>query len=99
MITYDGILLCDKPYGMSSHKAIENLRQTIGQKKIGHTGTLDPRATGLLIVCLGRATKIAQFLAVSDKTYICHINDAGRLRWSLLQAQEARIITALTVEQ
>ncbi len=73
MITYDGILLCDKPYGMTSHKVIENLRQAIGQKKIGHTGTLDPRATGLLIVCLGRATKIAQFLSVTDKTYEAEI--------------------------
>ncbi len=73
MITYDGILLCDKPFGMTSHKVIENLRQAIGQKKIGHTGTLDPRATGLLIVCLGRATKIAQFLSVTDKTYEAEI--------------------------
>jgi len=73
MISYDGILLCDKPFGMTSHKVIEKLRQVIGQKKIGHTGTLDPRATGLLIVCLGRATKIAQFLTVTDKTYEAEI--------------------------
>jgi len=73
MITYDGILLCDKPYGLTSHKVIEKLRQVIDQSKIGHTGTLDPRATGLLIICLGRATKISQYLSVSDKTYEAEI--------------------------
>ncbi len=69
MAQYDGILLCKKPFKMSSHDVINNLRRAIGQKKIGHTGTLDPRATGLLVVCLGRATKISQFLSNYDKTY------------------------------
>lgn len=69
MTQYNGILLCKKPYKMSSHDVINNLRRVIGQKKIGHTGTLDPRATGLLVVCLGRATKISQFLTDCDKTY------------------------------
>lgn len=73
MIQYDGILLCKKPYGMSSHKVISELREIVGQKKIGHTGTLDPRATGLLIICLGRATKIAQFLEDLDKSYDAQI--------------------------
>jgi tRNA pseudouridine55 synthase len=73
MITYDGILLCDKPYGLTSHKVIEKLRIITDQKKIGHTGTLDPRATGLLIICLGRATKISQFLSISNKTYEAEI--------------------------
>ncbi|UCD94108.1 MAG: tRNA pseudouridine(55) synthase TruB [Candidatus Zixiibacteriota bacterium] len=69
MIQYDGILLCKKPFGISSHEVINRLRQIIGQKKIGHTGTLDPRATGLLVICLGRATKVAQFLEDMDKAY------------------------------
>ena len=73
MVQYDGILLCNKPYGVSSHDVISNLRQAIGQRRIGHTGTLDPRATGLLVICLGRATKIAQFLAEEDKTYEAEI--------------------------
>jgi tRNA pseudouridine55 synthase len=58
---------------MSSHKVISILREAVGQKKIGHTGTLDPRATGLLIICLGRATKIAQFLSDLGKTYEAEI--------------------------
>ena len=69
MSRYNGILLCDKPYKMSSHDVINRLRGVIGQKKIGHTGTLDPRATGLLVACLGRATKLSQFLTGLDKTY------------------------------
>jgi tRNA pseudouridine55 synthase len=73
MTQYDGILPCDKPYGISSHKVIGTLRQVIGQKKIGHTGTLDPRATGILLICLGRATKIAQFMENLDKTYEAQI--------------------------
>ncbi len=73
MLQYDGILLCEKPYGISSHDLISDLRQIIGQRRIGHTGTLDPRATGLMVVCLGRATKIAQFLADVDKTYEAEI--------------------------
>jgi tRNA pseudouridine55 synthase len=70
---YDGILLCHKPYGMTSHEVVNALRCSIGQKKIGHTGTLDPRATGLLILCLGRATKIARFLSDNDKEYRAEI--------------------------
>jgi len=73
MDQYDGILLCSKPYGISSHKIISQLRPIIQQKKIGHTGTLDPRATGLLVLCLGRATKIAQFLENFDKSYEAQI--------------------------
>ncbi len=73
MLQYEGILLCRKPYGMTSHDIIHELRLTVGQKKIGHTGTLDPRATGLLVICLGRATKIAQFLSETDKTYEAEI--------------------------
>jgi len=73
MAQYDGILLCSKPFGMTSHAVVSNLRQIIGQEKIGHTGTLDPRATGLLIICLGRATKIAQFLSDMDKSYEAEI--------------------------
>jgi len=73
MINYEGILLCDKPIGMTSHKIVDILRKITGRKKIGHTGTLDPQATGLLVMCLGRATKITQFLIDADKTYEAEI--------------------------
>lgn len=66
---YNGVLLLDKPVGISSHDAVSQIRRIIGQKRVGHTGTLDPLAEGLLVLCLGTATKVAQFLSGVDKTY------------------------------
>ena len=65
----DGIVLLDKPSMMSSNQAIQKIKKEFSLNKIGHTGTLDPLATGLLPLCLGKATKIARFLIDSDKTY------------------------------
>jgi tRNA pseudouridine55 synthase len=69
MPRYDGIILIDKAGGITSHDAIDALRKITGQRKIGHTGTLDPLATGLLVICLGRATKLTPFMTLEDKTY------------------------------
>jgi tRNA pseudouridine55 synthase len=66
---YHGILLLDKPSGISSHTAVDRVRKIIGQRSIGHAGTLDPAAEGLLILCLGRATKVVRFLTADEKTY------------------------------
>jgi tRNA pseudouridine55 synthase len=73
MAEFEGILLCNKPLGMSSHDMVDFLRKTTGLKKIGHTGTLDPLATGLLVVCLGRATKIVRFIVDTRKIYQAQI--------------------------
>jgi tRNA pseudouridine55 synthase len=70
---YNGVLLYDKPSGVSSHDAVLDIRRTINQRRAGHTGTLDPLAEGLLVICLGQATKIAQFLSDFDKTYEAEI--------------------------
>ncbi|UCD64221.1 MAG: tRNA pseudouridine(55) synthase TruB [Candidatus Zixiibacteriota bacterium] len=64
-----GVLLVDKPAGMTSHDAVQKIRRQVGQRRVGHTGTLDPQATGLLVVCLGQATKLSRFLSEMDKTY------------------------------
>ena len=64
-----GILLIDKPAGMTSHDVVDRVRKASGIRKVGHTGTLDPGATGLLILCLGRATKLSDFFVGLDKTY------------------------------
>ncbi len=66
---YHGTLLVDKPGGMTSHDAVQRVRRAIGERRIGHAGTLDPAARGLLTLCIGRATKIARFLTGCDKTY------------------------------
>jgi tRNA pseudouridine55 synthase len=65
----DGILLIDKPAGPTSHDVVARLRRVTGERSIGHTGTLDPRATGLLPLVLGRATRLASLLTGADKTY------------------------------
>lgn len=65
----NGIININKEKGFTSHDVIAKLRGIIGQKKIGHTGTLDPDATGVLPVCLGRATKVCDLLTNKDKTY------------------------------
>jgi len=65
----DGVLNINKPAGITSHDVVDRIRRTTKMKRVGHTGTLDPMATGVLPVCLGRATKIVQFLIAQDKEY------------------------------
>jgi tRNA pseudouridine55 synthase len=65
----DGILLVDKPQGWTSHDVVAKVRRITGQRRIGHTGTLDPMATGLLVLCLGNATRLVEFLTGHDKRY------------------------------
>lgn len=65
----DGILNINKPADMTSHDVVDQLRRLLREKKVGHTGTLDPDATGVLPVCLGKATKIIQFLQDDEKGY------------------------------
>ncbi|HWA24065.1 MAG TPA: tRNA pseudouridine(55) synthase TruB [Lacunisphaera sp.] len=65
----EGVLLVDKPKGLTSHDVVYRLRRKLGMKKIGHAGTLDPMATGLLIMLIGKATRISQYLISTDKVY------------------------------
>jgi tRNA pseudouridine55 synthase len=65
----DGLLLIDKPAGPTSHDVVARMRRALREKRIGHTGTLDPAATGVLALVLGRATRLARFLSASDKSY------------------------------
>src|SRR5579871_2077806 len=68
-MSLSGILIIDKPEGMTSHDVVNRLRLRFRHTKIGHLGTLDPMATGVLPVCLGKATRIAQFLDGAPKEY------------------------------
>lgn len=67
---FDGALLVDKPSGPTSHDVVDRLRRHLGIKKVGHAGTLDPMATGLLVILLGRGTKLSEPLMASDKVYV-----------------------------
>lgn len=69
----DGVLLLDKPLGFSSNQALQKVKWLFQAAKAGHTGTLDPLATGVLPICLGEATKFAQYLTDADKTYIARV--------------------------
>lgn len=66
-----GVLVVDKPRGMSSHDVVARVRRAAGQKSVGHAGTLDPMATGVLVVLLGEATKLTPWVTADDKTYAC----------------------------
>lgn len=65
----NGVLVVDKPKGITSFDVVREVRRALGQKKVGHTGTLDPMATGVLPVCVGEGTKIAQFITEATKAY------------------------------
>ena len=71
--TVHGLVLVDKPAGMTSHDVVYKLRKHFGEKRIGHAGTLDPDATGLLVVGVGNATRLIRFMGDMDKTYSCEI--------------------------
>ncbi len=66
---YNGILLIDKPAGITSHDVVARVRKILKMKKVGHAGTLDPNATGLMIILLGKGTKASQYLMSKDKVY------------------------------
>src|SRR5207248_9714986 len=64
-----GILNLDKPRGMTSHDAVAAVRRILGVRAVGHTGTLDPEASGVLVLCLGESTQFARFFEMLEKTY------------------------------
>lgn len=88
----DGILLIDKPSGITSHDAVDEVRRALEVRKVGHAGTLDPLATGLLVMGVGRATRLLRFLGGLDKEYL----GTGRLgaRTDTLDAEGTIVGTA-----
>jgi len=73
----EGLLLVDKPSGMTSHDVVQRVRRIYGERSIGHLGTLDPFATGLLVLLLGRATRLATFIETEPKVYEAAIEFGG----------------------
>lgn len=65
----NGVVVIDKPKGLTSHDVVQQARTILGVSRIGHTGTLDPLATGVLVLCVGKATRIARYLEADDKEY------------------------------
>jgi tRNA pseudouridine55 synthase len=92
MLLMDGVLIIDKPAGMTSHDVVARVRKIIREKRVGHTGTLDPFATGVLVLLIGRATRIAQFLSGAEKEYDAQIRlgystDTGDITGTRLQTE------------
>ncbi|WP_269900143.1 tRNA pseudouridine(55) synthase TruB [Paenalcaligenes faecalis] len=98
----DGVLLLDKPVGLSSNHALQRARRAMDARKAGHTGTLDPFATGLLVCCFGKATKLSGLLLDADKAYEATIQlgsetDSGDLTGTVVA--NAEDFTGVTEEQ
>ena len=95
----DGVLLLDKPVGLSSNDALIKAKRILNAKKAGHTGTLDPFATGLLPLCFGEATKFSQDLLEADKTYLTTVHlgqrtDTGDTEGQVLERSEVNVTVA-----
>src|SRR4030095_16621573 len=68
-----GAIIIDKPEGLTSHDVVARVRRATGTRRVGHAGTLDPFATGVLVCCIGRATRLVQFLVGLDKEYVATV--------------------------
>ena len=73
MNNYNGILMVNKPSGITSRDVVNIVGKTLNTKKVGHTGTLDPMATGVLVLCLGNALKVCELITANDKEYIAKV--------------------------
>ena len=94
---YNGVIIVDKEAGFTSHDVVAKLRGIFKQNKIGHTGTLDPDATGVLPVCLGHATKLCDMLTEKDKTYetvmlLGRVTDTQDVSGKILKENDAWVI-------
>lgn len=99
-----GILLLDKPAGMTSNRALQEVKRLFDARKAGHTGSLDPLATGLLPICLGEATKISAFLLDADKRYRFSVRlgertDSGDADGVLLERRPVDDVDAAAIER
>jgi len=96
----DGAILIDKPAGPTSHDVVDEIRRQFGIKKVGHCGTLDPNATGLLIIVLGRGTKLSEKLMSDDKVYegTMKLGETTNSYDTDGEILETRLVPPLTVE-
>jgi tRNA pseudouridine55 synthase len=101
----DGALIVDKPAGMTSHDVVARVRKIVGTRQVGHTGTLDPFATGVLVVLVGKATRLMQFLSGAEKEYeavirLGYATDTGDITGRPLTAEgPAQAAASLDKEQ
>src|SRR5207245_1134328 len=100
----NGLLIIDKPDGVTSHDVVARVRRLLRIRRVGHTGTLDPFATGVLVLCLNRATRLVQFLTGDDKEYLATVRlgygtDTGDLTGTaLVPVGDAREVSLASVQ-
>lgn len=100
----DGVLIIDKPNGLTSHDVVARVRRILGERRVGHTGTLDPFATGVLVLLVGRATRLAQFLSGAEKEYEAlvrfgYATETGDITGRKLATSLAQNATAASVQR
>jgi len=100
----DGILIINKPKGYTSHDVVNILRKELNTKKVGHTGTLDPNATGVLPVLIGQATKLSKYLIEHDKTYIAELklgkkSSTGDIEGEIIETKKVPILSKEKIEE
>ncbi len=78
MTAPSGLVIVDKPSGMTSHDVVARVRRLAGTRRVGHAGTLDPMATGVLVVGVEKATRLLGYLTLTEKTYVATIASASR---------------------
>jgi tRNA pseudouridine55 synthase len=103
MLPMDGVLILDKPAGMTSHDVIARVRKLIGERRVGHTGTLDPFATGVLVVMVGRATRLARYLSGAEKEYeavirLGYATDTGDVTGKRIELEEVSTAETLRTQ-
>ncbi|MGI8854962.1 MAG: tRNA pseudouridine(55) synthase TruB, partial [Thermomicrobiales bacterium] len=98
-----GILVIDKPAGWTAHDVVARVRRLTGMRRVGHAGTLDPAATGVLPVCVGEATKVVEYLSAHGKTYLAAVllgatTDTDDLDGWAIAEQDAAYISREMIE-
>ena len=101
---HSGILNIDKPRGLTSHDVVAQIRRLSGQRRVGHAGTLDPAATGVLVVCLGRATRIVEYIVDARKVYLARVRfgietDTGDAEGKAIAEEEASALTLEAIQE
>ena len=101
---FEGVLLVDKPAGLTSHDVVDRVRAKVRMKRVGHAGTLDPNASGLLIILVGKATKISRYLMSLDKSYegslvLGKSTDSHDVEGVVIEEHEVPELTKFEMEQ
>ena len=100
----DGILIINKPQGYTSHDIVNIVKKALNTPKVGHTGTLDPNATGVLPILIGKATKVSKYLIEHNKTYVAELalgekSSTGDTEGEIIEKKEVPLLNEEQIKQ